>query len=565
MSADRVDGIPTAKLLLTILPWVFAASLAQATDPTQGAGTLLQQVQPSAPPAPAPAATGLTVERNAGAPLPPGTPFAVNTLRLSGNTLFDTATLYALVADAVGRSLTLSQLYERVARITDYYHDHGYPLARAIIPAQVIRNGNVAIEIIEAHYGRVALDNHSRVSGALLEKTLAPLQSGQVVAQADLDHSLLLLADVPGVVVNATLKPGAAVGTSDLWVRAERGPAVAGNLVLDDYGTRYTGRQRAGGTLNLINPLRHGDVLSARALSSGRGLSYGQVSYDMLLNGLGTRVGGACSALRYELDGSLSALDAHGTARVETLLVRQPFLRSRTRNLYGQLQYDRLQLRDHIDSNAIRTDRHVRDWAATLSGDLRDSLLAGAVSTGSVAWSGGQVGFDDPTARAVDAATTATRGSFSKWSVSLSRLQGLGANDALYVAVSGQWADGNLDASQKVTAGGPYSVRAYDVGAVSGDTGYLGTLELRHNFRVDWYGHWQAALFIDSSHITVNKTAWTQDDNSATLSGAGVGLAWSGPASWRARAFIAAPLGATPALVEHTSSVRVWAEIGLQF
>jgi len=36
------------------------------------------------------------------------------------------------------------------ARITDFYHSHGYPLARAMIAAQAIRAGVVEIEIIEA-------------------------------------------------------------------------------------------------------------------------------------------------------------------------------------------------------------------------------------------------------------------------------------------------------------------------------------------------------------------------------------------------------------------------------
>ena len=48
-----------------------------------------------------------------------------------------------------------------------------------------------------------------------------------------MDHALLLLSDVPGVVVLATLKPGDAVGSSDLLVNTTPGPTRSGNLVLD--------------------------------------------------------------------------------------------------------------------------------------------------------------------------------------------------------------------------------------------------------------------------------------------------------------------------------------------
>jgi len=137
--------------LFAALLAAFSPLAAQAAEPVPpSAGSILQQIHPIKPPLPPPTETGLTIEREDGARLPPGAPFEVKTVRISGNTLFDTATLHALVADAEGKSLTLSQLSELAARITGYYHNHGYPLARAIIPAQVIRNGIVNLEIIEA-------------------------------------------------------------------------------------------------------------------------------------------------------------------------------------------------------------------------------------------------------------------------------------------------------------------------------------------------------------------------------------------------------------------------------
>ena len=122
------------------------------------------------------------------------------------------------MSDSEGKELTLSQLDELAGRITDYYHNQGYPLARAIIPAQTISGGVVRMEIIEARYGKINLDNSSRVDDPLLAATLSPLQAGKMVEQNALDRALLLLSDVPGVAVAATLQPGDAVGTSDLLV-----------------------------------------------------------------------------------------------------------------------------------------------------------------------------------------------------------------------------------------------------------------------------------------------------------------------------------------------------------
>ena len=95
--------------------------------------------------------------------------------------------------------------------------------------------------------------------------------------------------------------------------------------------------------------------------------------------------------------------------------------------------------------------------------------------------------------------TAKTQGLFSKWNMNLSRLQNLTQNDGVYVSFAGQWAQDNLDSSKKMIVGGPYTVRAYDMGALSADSGYLGTVEIRHLLGSGRYGQWQAVGFVDSA------------------------------------------------------------------
>jgi len=419
--------------------------------------------------------------------------------------------------------------------------------------------------VIEARYGKILIDNHSRVSETLLQATLAPLKSGQVIGEVDLDHVLLSLADIPGAMTGATLKPGEVVGTSDLLVQAAPGPAVAGDVTLDNYGNRYTGSARAGGEVALIDPLHHGDVLDASVLTSGKDMNYGRVSYDSVLDGQGTHLGGSYSALHYILGDSLESLEGHGSAQVESLWARQPLVRTRDLNLYAQLQFDRKELRDDIDVSSIRTDRHLYDWVASLSGDMRDAILSGGINTWTLGVTSGRVGFDDATAQQADAATARTRGPFSQWDASFARLQRVTSHDGLYLALSGQWASVNLDPSQKMVAGGAYTVRAYDMSALAGDIGVQATAELRHDLAHPWHGQWQAVAFFDSERVRVNKNLWTPGVNEATLSGAGLGLSWTGPDQFSAKTYIAARLGPTPALVGDSPSTRAWFEISKRF
>lgn len=564
MSADNAPSILKSALKFLLLAFPIVA---QAAGPvTPNAGSILQQVQPLMPQVPSSTGTGLTIEQQGSGNLPPSSPFEVKRIQLSGNTLFDIPTLHALVENSEGKTITLSDLGELAARITDYYHTHGYPLARAYIPAQTIEAGLVRIEIIEARYGKVKLDNHSRVVEPLLDATLSVLQSGQFIGQAGMDRILLLLSDVPGVEISATLKPGETVGTSDLLVEAIPGPLVSGNLALDNYGNQYTGRKRAGATVNFINPFRHGDYISLGGLTSGDGMNYARASYDVLLNGRGSHIGGSYSSMYYILGDTLASLNGHGTARVGSLWVRHPFMRSRDVNLYGQVQYDRMMLRDHIDASGIQTDRHLDIWTANLSGDDRDTFLPGeAINTWSVVWASGRVIFDNAGAQSTDAQTGNTQAGFSKWNVSFSRLQSVGQKNALFISFAGQLANGNLDSSQKLAVGGANSVRAYDMGAVSGDTGLLLTTEFRRDLGQLWQGSFQSVGFVDTAHMTINKNVWGGGANSAILTGVGVGLSWMGPNRWSARTYIAKPVGSTPELTGIGASTRVWLDMGRSF
>jgi hemolysin activation/secretion protein len=549
-------------LCIGLLP---ALSAHAAGPVVPGAGTLLQQAEPVAPLAPPSNDTGLRIQQPQSGALPASVAIRIEHIEIAGNSKIDTATLHALVADAEGRDLNLTQIGELATRITAYYHAHGFPLARAIVPAQTMRGGAVKIEVIEARYGKIELDNQSLVSDRLLQATLADLQNGAVITQEDMNRSLLLLADIPGVTINATLKSGAQAGTSDLQVNATPAPMYSGSVTADNSGDRYTGRARLGAAASVFNLLHQGDTLGLNALTAGNGMRYGRVSYDALMNGSGTRLGGGYSVLDYKLLGALSDLDAQGSAKVTNVWVRQPLIRGLRLNLNAQLEYNHQQLNDDIRSFGLQTDRHLDNVTASLSGNARDGLSGGGVSLWNASVTSGHVGFDDATAQAFDALTVRTQGNFAKANVNLARLQNLSARDTMYLSLAGQWASGNLDPSQKLIAGGPNSVRAYDVGAISGDTGYTLTTELRHGFAQSWHGQWQAIAFVDAAHVEVNRNQLSSGANIANLGGAGVGLNWTGLNQLTANLVLAAPVGPTPVQIGTRTSARVWLQASKGF
>jgi len=527
---------------------------AQTTPP--GGGQLLQQL--TLPPSPQPTdKPSLSVEQPEQTRATATTPIPVKHIRITGNTLIPDSKLRELVAATEGKTVTLADLQGLTVRITDLYHDKGYPLARAYIPAQTVQDGEITIAVVEARYGKVSLKNDTRTSDRPLKATLAPLASGSVVTDWTLNRSLLLLSDIPGVVVNSTLRPGSEPGTSDLDVDATPAPRYTGFAAIDDFGNRYTGRTRGTVMFDVNSLLHQGDKLDLNALTSGSGMSYGQIGYTYLLNGQGTTLGVAASELHYHLSGSLAELEAHGTAQVDSIHLNHPFIRNTAGNLYGQLQFDHKQLHDDIDLASIRTNRHTNDIMAVLAGDRRDDH---GVSNFNFSATFGEVTYDDDVARFTDRVGANTQGRDEHYNLTLSRLQQLDPRNGLYLAFTGQLASKNLDPADQFYLGGPSNARGYDVGALTGAQGELLTLEWRRMLPIPTGGTWVASLFGDSGHIQVYKNPFVPGTNSATLSDVGIGLHWDGPRDWTFTAQAATHVGATSALL-HSDTTRVWVQL----
>jgi hemolysin activation/secretion protein len=482
----------------------------------------------------------------------------VRSLRVTGAQVYSEAELLALTGFISGSDLTLTDLRGMATKITDYYRRNGYFVAQAYLPAQDIKDGVVTIAVIDGHYGKVTLNNQTKVSNELTNGLMGGLNSGDLVTSAPLENRLLLLSDLPGVKVNSTLSPGAVLGTSDLLVNLTPGRSVSGSVDADNAGNRYTGKNRIGATVNLNEPLGHGDVASLRVMTSGPGLKYARASYQMQF-GKAT-AGVAYSALAYELGEEFASLQANGTAKVVSIYGSYPLKRSRNDNLYARLVFDDKTFQDKVDTTSSVSDKTARVLTASLNGDHRDHLAGGGVTNYSLAWSTGSIDLQTPTVQAIDAVTAQSNGHFDKLGFGLSRLQQVSDNVSFYAAISGQMASKNLDVSEKMELGGMYGVRAYPEGEAYADAGYLLTLEARMGLPQfsGQYGQVQLIGFVDTGAVTLNKSPWLAGTNERVLSAVGVGVNWSEANNFMVRAYYAVKLGNEAATSAPDASGRFW-------
>lgn len=481
--------------------------------------------------------------------------FILQEVTIIGNESFSTQTLLALLADAVGTAQNIPELRQLVARITQFYQDQGYSFVRAILPAQAITQGNVTVQVIEAKYGQIDITNNSSVSDALLTAATSSIKAGTVISDANL---YTLLSDIPGLAVTSSLSPGYKSGSSNITFVIEDSQSYSGSFSVDQYGDASMGKERISGNLAVNNLAGHGDVLTASSMFSSADMQFGMLTYDWLLNGDGTHLGAAYSMLDY----SLVKSQADGTARTGSVWIKHPFIYSLDENLSVQLQYDVNQLKDRIGNGGAssKTDRTITSTSLTIIGDQQNTYGRGGLRSWSLGLTSGELGFDNGAAESYDAGTNATKGHFAKINLNINHLQRISDKTGVYLSADAQWANHNLDSSNKLAAGGFNVVRAYDSGALSGDIGYVGSAEYRYFFSPTFDGRLTGSLFYDTAYITVNKDPWQglTGANSTTISGAGVALDWTGPKQVSANLVLATPTDTASTLTASRPSHKVW-------
>ena len=530
------------------------AAFAQVRQPD--AGSLMQT--PAAP-ATAPAKSPTLEVQQEMRPVlvaPGGVKVKVASFKISGNTVFDEVTLKALLSDLVGKELDLAGLDQAVDTINQYYRQRGYLVARAYLPAQEIASGNLEIAVIEGRLGAIKFtrNGETRLAARRAQELVsgaAPL--GIPIREQDIERGLMLLNDLPGVEVKSTLIPGATPGTSDLVVESTEGALLSGSVDADNYGNKFTGAVRAGVTVNLNDPLGIGDQFVVRGMTSGSGLRYGRLAYSLPVGNLGSRLGLAYSSMNYKLGGDFAAINASGQSSVASIFAVHPLIRSRHRNVYVTATYDRKRLIDE-QLNRNVTDKSINVYSAGLSGDMRDALGGGGLTSAGFAFTQGRLDLrGNADTVALDALTAKTNGSYSKLSYNVSRLQRIDDSWSFYAGFSGQNARKNLDSSEKFVLGG-MGVRAYPQGEAAGDSGRLLNLEVRYNVPGFNFGSLQVVGFIDTGRVTLHNATWAgwqpigrpDFPNSYSLSGAGIGLNLLNEAGFTVRSSLAWKLGNNP-------------------
>ncbi len=566
--------IPTTASRWSGVVLAFVAIAAEAQQAPPDAGTLLRQ-QPAPPavvPLPAPSlAPQAPISMEARGPR-----FLLKGFRFTGAVLIPEAELQARVSIFLDHEVNFAMLQAIALDLTGYYLEKGY-VARVVVPEQEIKDGIVEMKIIEGVRGSLHIDKQGqrvdadRVAGFIDQR----LGEGAPFDLSRLEAAAAILNEQPGVRSSTSLKPGSRESEVDVVVSADDKPLVSSAVAVNNHGARASGVAQAQGSVALSNPTGRFDAASL-LVNVSEGNAYARAEYSLAVGSRGLRVGANASYLDYSIiQDSLKALDLHGTARTYGVTASYPLVRARTLSMNLAASHDVKKL---VDQSAVGETGNRDVTATTLGviGSLQHRLgsLSSQTSVGATVHVGES---DEHNAGALAADSTTRRaiGSFSKLSYGIANVSDLGGQWSYSIALRGQFADGNLDSTERMSLGGLTGVRAYPVGEATGDEGWLVNLNLRRTF-----GNTLAATFFyDVGGITLNDSTWANWNagtpnlrNRYTLSGIGAGVDWRFTPAGLLSASVAVPVGNNPGRDANghnadgrDNKARLWVSLNAQF
>ncbi|WP_151947771.1 ShlB/FhaC/HecB family hemolysin secretion/activation protein [Aliarcobacter butzleri] len=419
----------------------------------------------------------------------------------SGNSNINSHELKNSINSYVNKNLSYNQIQEVLALVTKVYRDKGYFVARAYLEKQdLLKNDSVLnITIVEGKFEQIKLNNNSLVNTDSLESVLDDVKLNETINVDEIQRAILLINDKAGVKVsNASIEAGNKIGTSSLLIETSPTKRVDGYVVVDNYGSRYTGYNRLQALANINSPLNIGDKLTVSGLvSNGADLKNGKLAYEIPLLSNGLKANFAYSRTNYNLVKEYKALDADGNSNIYEVGISYPVVLKNDESLYAKIKYYHKDFNDYMN-NVRYEDKTVNSIVASLDytknyflGEFPSRLFSNINLTSGHLSNSSNV--DDGRYNKIDAYVS----NEIAFSEIFSFNQTLTAQKVL--------GHKNLDGSEDISLGGTYGVRLYPDSEQSGENGYILNLELLSKLpNISSYYH-KVGLFYDIGDVYQEK------------------------------------------------------------
>lgn len=438
-----------------------------------------------------------------------GPSFVLQRVRFTSSRHLKREQLAALTQPLLGRPIHWSDLQALLERVNKLYRELGIHTAAATLPEQQVQDGTVVVQLVEGRLGQVKVEQNNYLSDTWVQAWVNDVKPGSDVDARRLEADLARFNRINDAKLQAALRAGQGFGETDLVLSVQEPARTSGQVFVDNYGYRSTGRAEAGVVLRRQTLLTDGDR-GVGYVSGSQGTQALSLSYSAPAGASGWRFGGSAAANRTKMvAGDFAALDVKGRG-------------------------------DSVGLDASTLVHSADTWWWSAAGSVQVANSGNDVR--GVAVSRYRV-----TRLNLGAPLTLT-GEGWQWSINPVLTQARARNRLLpdqsisatlftgdsnltwrfaqgwYSMAQLSWQLANrksLPGALAFSVGGPVSVRGYEPGQISGDEGFIASAELHYDGWSPAQTRLDLFAFADTSHVrSINPTVHP--------SAAGVGASWSG-------------------------------------
>ncbi len=396
----------------------------------------------------------------------------VKGFKFEGNIAVNDGNLQKMVLPFVGRQLSWNQLNSVCTVLTQKYRKLGYFLAEVFLPVQEVKDGVVQINLKEGRLGEVEVEGAKFYTRRFILNHFNPTVNG-VLNQKKFLKAVMLLNEYSNLDVQAFIKRGGDANQADVVLRVKDVRPI--RLVTDynNYGSRYISRHRYGTALSHGNVIAQGDNMLVRAVVSDPVgvMSFFSGEYSLPINSYGTKLAFSYEWSDFDVQREFRSLDSAGQSHRSSMKLTQPVIRNRIASLDAFFALDYKENKNYLLGDISSHDK-IRVSRLGFSGNHADRFFGRNYYSFDMS-----VGNND--ADVAKASRVGANGTFSKSNFSLARYQKAMGDIYLYAKGNAQVTNEPLPNSEQFAIGGASTVRGYPQSEHLGDSGYLGSVEVR--------------------------------------------------------------------------------------
>jgi hemolysin activation/secretion protein len=426
--------------------------------------------------------------------------FVLKDIRVVGAVSIPPDSFRPLYQGMIGKQISLRDVFNVADQIEAEYRAAGYPLVRAYVPPQHVKDGIFSIHVVEGFVSNVSVDGGDPGTRAQVKAYLAPVLRDRPLRQRTIERSLLLANDIPGVAATGVLRPSPNVGgASELAVTIPE-PQYSGGLAANNRGSHFTGIWTVTGDA-AYNGIFGADELDATLSLSPHALEQldGQLRYRTAIGDDGFLGSIILSGQQGAPGSSLGPFEIKTKSWAIGPRITYPI--ERTRN--ESLSFDEGLTFQDASVNILGVGISHDTWRvadAALVYTRRDPFAGLLTSTIDLAQGLPILGASDDHSPDL---SLGGRSVFTKITGALHYTNWYYAPVSFAFAANGQYAGEPLIEGEQILFGGTQIGRGYDPGAVTGDSGFGSSIELRYDHPLPQYfiQNLQPYAFFDAAEV----------------------------------------------------------------